>query len=207
MKIVTTVIAALGLLITASSVSLACVCNLQSPAASLTKEQWRQDLQNLAKELPRRHKNAFHSVTKEQFERAVAEFDAAIPSLQEHEILIGLRRIIALVGDAHTALAPSQTFKRYPLTLYWFGDDLRVVRTTAAYKRALGARVVGIGGLSISEAVSRVNTLVPRKMISSFAIRMSVICPTRTFSTLLRLRRRSAGCNGLLRMPKVSGSH
>ena len=135
----------------------------QANAKLLTKEQWQKDLQYLAKELPRRHKNAFHTVSKEQFERAVAELYAAIPSLREHEILVGLRRITAMVGDAHTALAPAQTFNRYPLTLYWFGNDLRVLRTTADYKRALGARVVGIGGLSLSEATARVNTLVPRE--------------------------------------------
>ena len=42
---------------------------------TLTKEQWRQDLQYLAKELPRRHKNAFHTVSRETFERAVAELE------------------------------------------------------------------------------------------------------------------------------------
>jgi hypothetical protein len=129
----------------------------------LTKEQWQQDLQYLAKELPRRHKNAFHTVSKEQFERAVAELDAAILALQEHEILVGLRRIVALIGDAHTALAPPENFHRYPLTLYWFGNDLRVLRTTASYKRALGARVVGVGGLGLAEMVARVNTLVPHE--------------------------------------------
>lgn len=78
-----------------------------TPAATLTKEQWRQDLQHLARELPRRHKNAFHAVTREQFLRAVAALDAAIPSLQDHEIRLGLQRIVAMVGDAHTALASS----------------------------------------------------------------------------------------------------
>jgi hypothetical protein len=130
---------------------------------SLTKEQWRQDLQYLAKELPRRHKNAFHSVSKEQFEGVVAELDAAIPSLQEHEILIGLRRVTALIGDAHTALAPPENFHRYPLTLYWFGNDLRVLRTIASYKRALGTRVIEVGDLSLAEATARINTLVPHE--------------------------------------------
>ena len=135
----------------------------QIATTSLTKEQWRQDLKYLAKELPRRHANAFHTVSKEQFQRAVAELEAAIPSLPEYEILVGLRRIVALVGDAHTSLAPPQTFNRYPLTLSWFGNDLRVLRTTAEYKSALGARVVGIGDLTLAEATARINTLVPRE--------------------------------------------
>jgi len=134
-----------------------------TPATALTREQWRQDIKYLAKELPRRHKNAFHTVSKDQFERAVAAFDTAIPSLAEHEILVGLRRIVAMIGDAHTELAPPQNFHRYPLTLYRFGDDLRVVRTTSNYKRALGARVVGIGSLGIAEATAKVDTLIPRE--------------------------------------------
>ena len=136
---------------------------ISEQTTSTTKEQWRQDLQYLARELPRRHKNAFHTISKKEFERAVAELDAAIPTLQEHEILVRLRRIVAMIGDAHTALAPSKTFNRFPLTLYWFGNELRVLRTTATYKRALGAHVVGIGGLSLADAIGRVNTLVPQE--------------------------------------------
>lgn len=132
-------------------------------ATALTKEQWRQDLKYLAKELPRRHKNAFHTISKAQFEQAVAALDAAIPPLAEHEILIGLRRIIAMIGDAHTELAPPQNFHRYPLTLYRFGDEVRVVRTTSNHKRALGARVVGIGSFSIAEATAKVDTLIPHE--------------------------------------------
>jgi hypothetical protein len=136
---------------------------VKSNANSPTKEQWQKDLQYLAKELPQRHKNAFHTVGKEQFERAVAELNSAIPSLQEYEILVGLRRIVAMVGDAHTALEPHKTFNRYPLTLYWFGSDLRVLRTTAEYKRALGTRVVGIGKLNLADSIERINTLVPKE--------------------------------------------
>jgi hypothetical protein len=32
-------------------------------------EQWREDLRYLAAELPKRHKNLFHTMTREQFEK------------------------------------------------------------------------------------------------------------------------------------------
>ena len=51
-------------------------------APPLTKAQWRDDLRYLARELPKRHKNAFHATTREQFERDVAAREAAIPSLE-----------------------------------------------------------------------------------------------------------------------------
>ena len=130
---------------------------------SLTREQWRQDLQFLAKELPRRHKNAFHATPREAFDRAIADLDAAIPLLQEHEIIVGMTRIVAMVGDAHTAMDEPRTFHRYPLSLYWFGKELRVTLTTAPYRRALGTRVAQIGELSVDEAAKRISSLIPHE--------------------------------------------
>lgn len=131
--------------------------------AALTKEQWRQDLQFLARELPRRHKNAFHTVSKEQFEKAVAQLDAAVPTLHDYEILVGMQRITAMVGDAHTDVRLPRIFNRFPFTLYWFGDDLRVLLTTANYREALGAKVVKIEDSDIKTAAAKINTLVPRE--------------------------------------------
>ena len=45
---------------------------------TLTKEAWRQDLRYFAEQLPKRHKNLYHAVSREQFERAVADLNAAI---------------------------------------------------------------------------------------------------------------------------------
>src|SRR4030095_462402 len=71
----------------------------------LTAQQWQEDLQYLAKELPRRHKNAFHTVSREQFEQAVADLNSRLPNLQPHEIIVGLMSIVASVSDAHTELS------------------------------------------------------------------------------------------------------
>lgn len=128
----------------------------QVPA--LTRAQWREDLQYLARELPKRHKNAFHAVSREQFERAVAELDAAIPTLQDDQIVVGMMRITAMIGDGHThvRLPP---FRLYPLALYWFGGDLRVTRALPDYRQALGARVIKINGVAVEEVNARVRTL------------------------------------------------
>ena len=131
-----------------------------SKPTTLTKEQWRQDLQYFAKELPKRHKNAFHNVTREEFERMVAELDARIPSLQDDQIAVGMLRITAKVGDAHTYVHLPQPIKVYPLALYWFGNDLRVIATDADSQRALGARLVRIGDLGIDEVMTRMRSII-----------------------------------------------
>ena len=127
---------------------------------TLTKEQWRQDLQFFAKELPKRHKNAFHNVTREEFERMVAELDASIPSLQDDQIAVGMLKITAKVGDAHTYVHLPQPIKVYPLALYWFGNDLHVIAAAADSERALGARLVRIGDLSTDEVMTRMRSII-----------------------------------------------
>ena len=130
-------------------------------APVITKSQWRADLRYFATELPRRHKNLYHATSQEQFARAVAELDAAIPSLQDHQIIVRLRQISATIGDGHTGVHMPLYFKRYPLAVSWFGRDLRVVAAAPEYERAKGTRVVKIGDLTIDEVQSRVATCLP----------------------------------------------
>jgi hypothetical protein len=132
-------------------------------AVPLSKPQWREDLRYFARELPKRHKNAFHATTREQFERDVAGLDAAIDSLQEHQIIVKLHQIAASVGDGHTRVQSPAFFKRYPINLYWFGRELRVIAAAKEYEAALGARVVKIGGVDIDQVAARVSTCFPSK--------------------------------------------
>jgi hypothetical protein len=135
----------------------------QAPARppSLTAEEWRQDVRFLARELERRHKNLFHRVSRPDFERAVADLDAAIPSLQAHQIIVRMRQITSLVGDGHTGLHLPPYFRFFPIALFWFGPDLRVLATGPEYRDAAGTRVVGIGDLDIAEVQARVSTCFP----------------------------------------------
>lgn len=147
-----------------------CCCLLQpvrsvaqkdAQAPALTKQQWREDLRYFARELPKRHKNLYHTTSREQFEHAVVELDAAIPSLQDHQIIVRMKQIAAMVGDGHTGLHLPTYFKRYPIRLFWFGRELRVIAAAREYQDALGARVVKIGALSVDEAQARILSCFP----------------------------------------------
>jgi len=127
----------------------------------LTKAQWSEDVEYFAHQLPKRHKNLFHAISRTQFEKSVADLSAAIPSLSDHEIIVRLLQITGSVGDGHTGVHIPPTFKRYPLAVFWFGNDLRVAAATKEYERALGTRVVKIGDLSIDQVRARVATCFP----------------------------------------------
>ena len=135
-----------------------------SPAERLSAEQWRADLRVLAAELPRVHANAFHSITREEFNREVAALDAAIPGMSAHQVEVGLMRLVASVGDGHTALSPfyrpELAFHAIPARLYRFSDGIYVRSAAAEHRDLVGARVVGVGGVGVDEAFRRVAEIV-----------------------------------------------
>jgi hypothetical protein len=134
-----------------------------APPKQLSAAEWRTDLHFLASELERRHKNLFHTVSREAFAAAVAGLDARIPTLKRHEIIVGMMRIVAMVRDGHTRLDPLKdeafAFHTLPVKLYLFDDGLHVFAATPAHKDLLGARVTAIGGVPVHEALRRVGEI------------------------------------------------
>jgi hypothetical protein len=129
---------------------------------SLTSEQWRQDLEFLAHEITTKHRDAYHFVSKAEFERAVSNLRQRIPSMKDYEVVVGLQRLAALIGDGHTFLDTAGLYERFPLQVFWFGNDMRVIRAAPEYGEALGARVVSIGSFSIEEAKEKIQQLIPQ---------------------------------------------
>lgn len=127
---------------------------------------WQEDLRYMAQEMPRRHRNLFHTMSREQFEAAVAALDARIPSLQRDQIIVEMARIAAMVGDGHTSVAPTRDpkigFRTYPIRLYLFQDGLYVRAADAAHAGLAGARVLRIGDATAEQAYAAARELVGR---------------------------------------------
>lgn len=145
-----------ALLVLALITSAASCAHAPQPLPDLTTRQWREDLDRFGRELPRRHKNAFHHVSRDSFEHALADLDRRLPGLSGDEVYFGLRRITSIVGDGHTGLLVPTNFHRYPLALRPFGDDWRVVRAGGEALPLLGGRLVSIGGVPVGEVATRV---------------------------------------------------
>lgn len=129
-------------------------------------EKWREDLRHAAREMEARHKNLFHTTTREQFEGAVKRVHERIPTLARHQIIVELARIAALIGDGHTNVAPTRDpkigFHTLPVKLYLFKDGMYVRAAERSHAELLGARVVKIGDLSVEEAVARAREIIAR---------------------------------------------
>lgn len=130
-------------------------------------ERWREDLRYMAQEMPKRHKNLFHTMSRQQFDEAVRKLDERIPVLERHQIIVEMARIVAMVGDGHTVIrglfyGEKVGFRYYPLALYLFKDGLFVYATDRQYANAVGGRVIKIGNASAEEAIDAVKDLVFR---------------------------------------------
>jgi hypothetical protein len=132
----------------------------------MSAAQWREDLRFMAAEMERRHKNLYHTVTREQFAAAIADLDARIPKLQRHEIIVGMMRIAAMVGDGHTRVDPRKDtkfqFPSLPLKLYLFEDGVFVRAAAPQYAALVGAKIEAVGGIPIEEAIGRVSEISSR---------------------------------------------
>jgi hypothetical protein len=123
-------------------------------------EQWAADLDFLARELPAKHVNLFFKIKPQDFRAEVTALRAQIPKLKRPEFLAGLARLVASVGDAHTALRflPQKAF---PVKLYWFKEGICVTDTTPDFRDLLNGRLLTVGGHPVDEVVRAFSEIIP----------------------------------------------
>jgi hypothetical protein len=136
-------------------------CTPKPETLHLTPAQWREDLQFFAHELPRRHKNAFHHISRERFEAEVQALDQRVAGLDGDAIYVGMARIANLIGDAHTYLRTPQDDADFAFDFRRFGDVYRVTSAVVGQERALGARVLKVENTPLEGALRLARELTP----------------------------------------------
>ena len=179
------------------------VVALVAPSASAQEslapprvESWRQDLQVMAGLVTKLHANAAHTISRQAFEAEAARLYAAIPTLEEYEIIVRMAQLMASIGDAHTRLntragAPgvpadvSGGFVRLPLRLQWFAEGLFVRFASRELEALVGTRVVEIGAVPVEEAIDRIlpvvhydNDMTRRLLLPGYATTPAVLRAT-----------------------------
>lgn len=147
-------------------VLLACYTPLfaQTPTP-ITSAAWRADVRTLARELPQRHPAPFGKISQRQWDSATASFERRLPTLTRNQILVGIMRLVTLVGDAHTTFEPDPSLglRWYPLELYAFEDGLFVRRADSSHAGLVGAKILRIGRATAAEAVTQAGTIIPHE--------------------------------------------
>jgi hypothetical protein len=124
------------------------------------------DVRELGASLEQLHPDPFRSVARQRFRSEVSALAERAPSLSRSEVLVGMLRIIALLGprNGHTGLFPgdpshTSRLHLYPLRLYHFADGLYVV--DARDRSLVGSRLVAIEDTPAERVLEVVRPLVP----------------------------------------------
>ena len=125
------------------------------PAVKLSADQWRSDIRFLGDELPKRHRNAFHRLKKEDYDAAVKALYDAASRMTDDEIVVGMMKIVAMVKDGHTSLVAMPFFRSgiFPVKYYWFSDGLYIIKAAPQHEDLVGAKVLRIGKMSVDDAL------------------------------------------------------
>ncbi|HKQ57378.1 MAG TPA: hypothetical protein VJY35_05885 [Candidatus Eisenbacteria bacterium] len=136
------------------------------PLDSTAVRRWGEDLDFLAREMPMRHANLFHVMSRAGFDSALASIRGRLPAMARHQVIVELQRLAAMVGDGHSNVSPWRdtvvAFHTLPVTFHRFADGYYVRAATTEQGSLLGARVIRIGPVPIAAAESLVSPLIGR---------------------------------------------
>jgi tetratricopeptide (TPR) repeat protein len=125
----------------------------------LSTEDWQADLDFLQQSIHKDYTFLFKKVTAQKWDAEVAKLRSEIPTMADHEIMVGLSRMVAMFGYGHTYLSLSGgkiDYHKIPVNLYQFSDGVFIEGTVKGHEKALGAKVLKIGDTPIEKAIELV---------------------------------------------------
>ena len=128
-----------------------------------TTEQWQADLDYLQEQVHLEYPFLFKKITQEAWDKQVADLRAEIPTLAEHEIKVGLTRMVSAFEYGHTQIPFSTLAKDavLPVNLYHFKDGIYVEGVHKNHAETLGAKVMAVNGMPVNEALAKIRPVVP----------------------------------------------
>ncbi len=149
------------------------------PDSMSRDDGWRYDLAFLAREIKRLAYAPFAVQPEAEFDRAVAELDAAIPGRTDVQVLIGMMKLVRHLNDGHARIAwpedDKELSRMLPVDMFWFAEGLYVIGAAPGCEYLLGARVDKIGGLAIDEVMAALDPIIPRDNEHWLTLRFPVL--------------------------------
>ncbi|MFN0141108.1 MAG: hypothetical protein ACKVQW_13600 [Pyrinomonadaceae bacterium] len=132
--------------------------------AKLSPEKWREDLRYFAVQIEKTHKNAYHSTSRDEFQWAIADLDSRLSTLEDHQVIVEIMRIVAMVGDGHTGVRWGQLAASgmLPVIFYVYEDGIVVQRAAPEHANLVGAKLKRVGSTPIADALERLRPYIWR---------------------------------------------
>jgi hypothetical protein len=131
---------------------------------------WRRDIDYLAEEL--RRTNPQRAPIDPDFFAQQKALKAAVPKLDDQQIVAGMGRMMATLQHGHTALwlgdpsAPSKLdYRQMPIRLYIFPEGMFITKGRPGYEDLAGAQVLKFGAVDAAEMLRRVTAMQSRASV------------------------------------------
>jgi hypothetical protein len=121
---------------------------------------WRENVAFLDEVIVNVHPNPFYSIEEEEYRKAVSKLRRNIPILNDEEMFVEMKRIVASLKDGHTWFNKRERNFLFPFTLKWYEYNLVVVVASSEHKDLLGSKLKSIEGVSIEEVYDKLQPLI-----------------------------------------------
>ncbi|MDB4533820.1 S41 family peptidase [Vicingaceae bacterium] len=115
---------------------------------------WIADIDYLADELPKKHINLFHTISRDDFAAGVEKLKVSLDQLDDSRITMQIMKLVASVGDGHTALSPDVKILNFlQLQFDWFKDGLFITATAPGLRQHFGGRITKFGEMQVDKVL------------------------------------------------------
>lgn len=144
------------------SLILASFCNAQNSNV----KSWIEDIDFYHKILEEKHIDLYHTISKADFTADIQNIKSKLPQLSDFQITVELMRLTHKIGagkgDGHTSVPLwGMKLHRYPIKLFDFGNEIRVIEASKNHKTLLGKKLKSINGIAIEKVYSMISELTP----------------------------------------------
>lgn len=126
------------------------------PEGLSREEKWRFDLDFLARRIEQIHYAPYRVLSRKAFRAEFSKLKSQAAHLDDPQIITEITRILARIGDGHTAIAWPRSMWDFPIEFRLYSDGLFVYRAPRPLAETAGCRVVSIGGHKADEVLKAV---------------------------------------------------
>jgi hypothetical protein len=126
------------------------------PSPAATRDgRWVQDIQYLASELPRLHKDGLQHISLESFKRQAGALADRVHDLSDVQISREVMHLTTLLRDGETGVNPRGE-GRFGFNVKRLDGALRLTALPKSYKAAIGGELIAMNGIPLDEVIKAI---------------------------------------------------
>jgi len=138
------------------------VVGAAGPTESASRvEKWQTDLRFLRAEIARRVPRP--DILDDDYRKLADGLDHDVPGLDDAGIVIGIWRLLRLLGDGHAWVDADEVYPEWsrslPVWFHTFADGVLIVEAEQRFAHVVGAEVVAVDGLPVAGVFDRLDPL------------------------------------------------